>query len=146
MYSVPLTDPNLFSYQHCPKHNLTPWLENLWNTFSSSPLKGIRLMPINCRVFLGKHKSILRKFSLSLQDTCQAPHYLIPGQWWQGFRLFRFGSFFAPATCWESTSLLMLTYTSLGSTGTSSWEWTDTVPLGILTPLTWYLSVNNNLS
>ena len=54
-------------------------------------------MPINCRVFLGKHKIILRKFSLSLQDTYQAPGYLIPEQGWQGFRLFRFGSFFAPA-------------------------------------------------
>ena len=65
--------------------------------FISSPLKGFGLMPINCRVFLGKHKIILRKFSLSLQDTYQAPGYLIPEQGWQGFRLFRFGSFFAPA-------------------------------------------------
>ena len=113
MYPVPLIDPNLFSHQHCPKHSLIPWLENLWNMFISSPLKGIGLMPINCRVFLGKHKIILRKFSLSLQDTYQAPGYLIPEQGWQGFRLFRFGSFFAPAPAGNHILFYALIYISL---------------------------------
>lgn len=78
MYPSLHMDINLFQLLTMSQNVACPLrLYNPWRIFISSPLESIGLVSINYSIFIGKHKILLKVFSLSLWNTYQVPGCLI---------------------------------------------------------------------